>query len=403
MRYLAYNATDFSFNKDLSNIIFFMKILLVGLSVRAMAESAVRSGYNVIALDAFGDQDLEAIAECHSLQREFQTPFRAEALYVASQGLTFDAVAYTSNLENHPMVIQNFAQHHLVIGNSSKVIKRIRHWQTLFPILTRAGFHVPNTIFHGDNRRFDPTRNWLIKPVLSGGGHDIAYWQRQELPGKEYMLQEYFPGVPCSASFVANGHRCVIIGMTEQLIGVSEFDGHGFRYCGNLLPIGETQDSTTGRTVLDQVQQLAAFITQEYELIGVNSIDFILNNKMILLTEVNPRYSSSMELIEQAYGLPVFELHVQAILNDELPDFNLETRLNDRLFYGKAILYANKDAISPDTRNWFERRIRDIPHPGERLYRGQPICTVLAEEETREGCFASLTAKVKAIKGEIYA
>jgi predicted ATP-grasp superfamily ATP-dependent carboligase len=380
-----------------------MKILLVGLSVRAMAESAVRSGYHVVALDAFGDQDLEAIAECHSLQREFRTLFGAEALYAASQGLNFDAVAYTSNLENHPKVIQKFAQDHLVIGNSSKVIKRVRHWQTLFPILTRAGFHVPNTIFYGDNRYFDPTRSWLIKPVLSGGGHDIAYWQRQELPGKDYMLQEYFPGVPCSASFVANGHRCVIIGMTEQLIGASEFDGHGFRYCGNLLPIRETRDASAGRIILDQVQQLAAFLTQEYELIGVNSIDFILNNKMILLTEVNPRYSASMELIEQAYELPVFKLHVQAILNDKLPDFNLETRLKDRFSYGKAILYANQDAFSPDTRNWYERRIRDIPHPGERLYKGQPICTLLAEAETWEGCFASLTAKVEAIKGEIYA
>jgi predicted ATP-grasp superfamily ATP-dependent carboligase len=99
----------------------------------------------------------------------------------------------------------------------------------------------------------------------------------------------------------------------------------------------------------------------------------------------------------------VFKLHVQAILNDKLPDFNLETRLKDRFSYGKAILYANQDAFSPDTRNWYERRIRDIPHPGERLYKGQPICTLLAEAETWEGCFASLTAKVEAIKGEIYA
>jgi predicted ATP-grasp superfamily ATP-dependent carboligase len=381
----------------------FQKILLVGLSVRAMAESAVRSGYDVIALDAFGDQDLEAIAECRSLQRDFRISFSAKALYKASLGLNFDAVVYTSNLENHPAVIRNFAQHRPVIGNSARVIKRIRHWQTLFPTLNQAGFHVPDTFFYGDSQHFDSTRRWLVKPNASGGGHNIAYWQGPELPGHEFMLQEYIPGVACSASFVSNGHSCVIIGMTEQLIGKPEFSGGGFSYCGNLLPIIESPESLTGISILKQVQQLAAFITQEYELVGVNSIDFILNNDRIILTEVNPRYTASMELIEQAYGLPVFKLHLQAVLNNELPDFDLETRLNDRLCFGKAILYAHQDAIAPDTSHWYGLGIRDVPHPGTRLDKGQPICTLLAEGETREGCFASLTAKVEIIKGEIYA
>ena len=34
-----------------------VRILILGLSTRAIAESAVRGGYNVITLDYFGDRD----------------------------------------------------------------------------------------------------------------------------------------------------------------------------------------------------------------------------------------------------------------------------------------------------------------------------------------------------------
>ncbi|HVP21079.1 MAG TPA: ATP-grasp domain-containing protein [Anaerolineaceae bacterium] len=380
-----------------------MKILLVGISVRAMAESAVHSGYQVIALDAFGDLDLEAIAECHALQREFHLPFSAGSLYKASQGLTFEAVAYTSNLENHPRLIDKFSQRYLVLGNPSGVIRRIRHWQTLIPVLARAGYSVPETVFPGKGSFFDPARSWLIKPVLSGGGHGVAYWKRKKLPGQAYMLQEYVPGRPCSFSFVANGSSCVMIGMTEQLIGGSEFNAGGFLYCGNLLPIGTTREEADRRVLLGQARKLAAYLTQEYALVGLNTVDFILHDSQIFLTEVNPRYSASMELIEWAYGLPVFKLHVQAVLTGELPDFELETKLDDRSSYGKAILYAHQDATAPDTLAWHERGIRDIPHPGERLVRGTPICTLLAEGKDRESCLAGLIDKSKRIQGVIYA
>jgi predicted ATP-grasp superfamily ATP-dependent carboligase len=39
-----------------------MKILVAGVSVRAMVESAIRSGYLILALDAFGDRDLRVLA-----------------------------------------------------------------------------------------------------------------------------------------------------------------------------------------------------------------------------------------------------------------------------------------------------------------------------------------------------
>jgi predicted ATP-grasp superfamily ATP-dependent carboligase len=427
-----------------------MRVLITGISTRAIAESAVRSGYQVVALDAFGDLDLQALSECYSLRRDFHAPFSAVALFVASRRLAFDAVAYTSNLENHPAVVRRFARRHRVLGNPAEVLTRVRHWPALFAVLAQAGFRVPETIYDGDggirdrgirksggfrapetiydgdSPLADPARVWLRKPIRSGGGHSITFWRGAMsadpgaglIPplGGGFMLQEYVPGAACSASFVANGRECVVVGLTEQLIGQPEFGARGFRYCGNLLPLDAAHDPVAGRAVLDQVQRIAALVTREFGLVGVTGFDFVLyksphpqplsqgeREEEVCLIEVNPRYSASMELIERAYGLPVFDLHVRAVLHGELPEFDLAARLADGPFHGKAILYAERDAVAPDTRSWLERGIRDVPFPGESLVQGGPICTVLACEPTRDACFARLVAQAEALKGEIYA
>ena len=380
-----------------------MKILIIGVSTRAIAESAVRSGYQIAALDAFGDMDSKRLGECYSLKRDFHTSFSAAALYAASRQLAFDAVVYTSNLENHPKVVQSLAGSHPVIGNSAETLARVRHWPTLFTTLAGAGFRVPQMVYDGDGRPVDPARKWLRKPIRGGGGHGITFWRDGAPSGPGFMLQEHISGVACSASFIANGRECVVVGLTEQLIGLPEFGAHDFRYCGNLLPLEAVRTPSAGRAILRQVQRMAALITREFGLVGANGMDFVLSDGEVCLLEINPRYSASMELIERAYGLPIFDLHVRSVLDGELPEFDLTARLAEGSFHAKSILFAERDAVTPDTTRWLESGIRDVPLQGERLAHGAPICTVLAHEATRDACFAALVARAKALKGEIYA
>ncbi len=380
-----------------------MKILLLGVSVRAMAESAVAGGYQVVGLDAFGDLDLQTVCECYSLRRDYHYRFSAEGLYKASRELSFDSVVYTANLENHPNIIGRLAQNSLILGNPKEALKHVRNWSALFATLINAGFRTPETIFWGDVRQPNPAYKWLIKPVHGGGGHQMAFWREGKRFGRGFMLQEYIPGFSCSASFVSNGIEAVVIGITEQLIGLPDFGGCDFNYCGNLLPLSLGEGSTYELQILEQVQRIATLLTREFGLVGVNGIDFILTNGQVCLLEVNPRYSSSMELIERAYQLSIFDVHVRAVSNGKLPDFELSSKAQPANgCYAKAILYADKDSQAPETQAWIERGIRDVPHPGEKLLKGKPICTVLAEGKTRNDCYAILAAEAERLKGEIY-
>jgi predicted ATP-grasp superfamily ATP-dependent carboligase len=382
-----------------------MKILLTGVSARGMAESAVNSGYSVIALDAFGDLDLQGFCESHALFRDFGIPYSAVGLYQASRRLCFDAVAYTSNLENYPEAVQRIARRHELLGNPADTLRRVRDCSLLYRQLSSAGFEAPETIFQVNGRRATHERRWLNKPIRSGGGHRVSFARPGGSPKRGFILQEFIPGLSCSASFVANGQQAAVLGLSEQLVGLPEFGSQGFHYCGNIAPLAAVEDGQHDLAILDQVQQIASLLTGAFGLVGVNGFDFILNEGRVFLTEVNPRYSASMELIEQAYSLPVFDLHVQAVTQKSLPKINptRSGRTYPPRFYGKAILFAEKEVLIPDTHRWLQAGMRDIPHPGERIPSGKPVCTLLADGSTREACFSQLAARVEAIKGEIYA
>jgi predicted ATP-grasp superfamily ATP-dependent carboligase len=216
------------------------------------------------------------------------------------------------------------------------------------------------------------------------------------------MLQEYLRGKACSAAFVGNGHDAVLLGVTEQLIGKKEFGAQGFRYCGSVLPLPEIVDYRSGATILEQVIQAGKFLVREYGLIGVNGFDFILDGGKIWLTEVNPRYSASMELVERAYNLPIFRFHFEAVVNGRLPEFKLESRLKDGRYFGKGVLFCEKECVMPKALDCPDSDLRDIPATGEKLRRGGPICTLLTSRETYNATCAELVRQSGKMKEQIY-
>ncbi|MCI0634789.1 MAG: hypothetical protein L0206_12860, partial [Actinobacteria bacterium] len=66
--------------------------------------------------------------------------------------------------------------------------------------------------------------------------------------------------------------------------------------------------------------------------------------------------------------------------------------------WGKTIVYATRTVAAPDTTAWLAGGVRDVPHPGEIIRAGHPICTVLASAPTRVGCDALLRSEAARIR-----
>jgi len=370
-------------------------VLIAGVSTRGLAESAARAGYDVIAVDGFGDLDLRARARAVFLARDAHGRFSARLATRAARRLRYDAVTYVAPLENHPSVVRALAGRRRLWGNAPGVLTPARDPLRVVVALTARGIVPPNvyTRRHHVPPPAPGRRRWLVKPLASGGGHGITAWRGGALPPGTY-LQERIVGAPGSVVFAADGAGVVVLGLTRMLVGDRAFGASGFRYCGSIL---------VGRdNMLDDAFELfaadfTACLTDGFGLRGVNGVDFVERRGDLHPIELNPRYTASMELVERAYGLSIFDVHVRACLG-ELPAFDLAAARAKGRSVGKAIVYARRDVTMGDTRPWLEDDdLRDIPAPGERIARGRPVCTVFAGGPDPKSCHAALVKRAEGI------
>ncbi|MGH7629138.1 MAG: ATP-grasp domain-containing protein [Gemmatimonadales bacterium] len=372
-------------------------VLIAGASVRALAESAAVSGYRVVALDGYADLDLCVRVPALSLRRDFGLDYSAARAARAAADIVTLAVAYTSGFENHPVALAALARGRTLWGNSAAAVRRVRRPAALAEALGARGFAVPD-LRTGQRSAPADGREWLLKPVRSGGGHGIRPWRgRARLP-RGTCLQERIHGAPGSIVFVADGRRAVPLGVSRQLVGDPAFGGSGFRYSGSILCGAAPVFEREGEIAADAVR-LAAAVTEAFGLVGVNGIDFVARDGVPWPIEVNPRYTASMELVERAHGVSVFELHARACAG-ELPGFDSLVGRRLGAVWGKAIVYATGDVTMREIRRWWrDERVRDVPHPGERIARGRPICTLLGSASSAGDCRQALAAHA----AEVYA
>ena len=360
-------------------------VLVAGVSTRALAESAARAGYRVSAVDAFGDADLCALARVVPLRRDGPFPYGADAAALAARTVKAELVAYTSNFENHPAAVAALARGRRLLGNPPAVLARVRNPLLLSRALAARGLAAPITRASSPAGRPDE-RRWLLKPRRSGGGHGIVPWTGGRSVPRHAYLQERIAGLPGSVVFAADGRHAAPLGFTRQLVGEAAFGAHGFRYCGSLL--ASTRDRLFPRhsVLFDGAAALAEAATASFGLRGLNGIDFIARNGVPFALEVNPRYSASMELIERATGLSLFGIHVGACAGRRTAPPPPAGRV-----LGKAIVFARHDVVIDDPHRWGVEAA-DVPHPGERIPAGRPICTVFAESRSADRCRTALEA-----------
>jgi predicted ATP-grasp superfamily ATP-dependent carboligase len=373
-------------------------VLIVGASVRALAESAAVSGYRVVALDAYGDLDLQLRVPALSLRRDLGVEYSAGRAARAAADIPAAAVAYASGFENHPAAVTALARDRNLWGNPAAVVRRVRHPAALAEALGARGFAVPNVRTASRVALPADGREWLVKPLRSGGGHGIRALRRGTRARRGSYLQERIRGEPGSIVFIADGRRAVPLGLSRQLVGDRAFGASGFRYSGSLLsgavPVFEREHE-----IAETAARIASAVTEAFGLVGVNGIDFIARDGVPWPIEVNPRYTASMELVERAHDVSLFGLHARACAG-ELPGFDSLLGRRTGAVWGKAIVYATGDVTMREIRRWWrEDRVRDVPHPGERISRGRPICTVLAPAANPEACRQALAAHA----AEIYA
>jgi uncharacterized protein len=368
-----------------------MKVLLVGIVTREMAQSAGAAGYEVISLDYFGDSDQPASAEAFSLVRDFNLEPNLKNLATAAETLAgkVDRVVLGAGLENEPSLFE--------IGNpenlwscSIETVQAVRDLRNLSSVFQDTKILIPETIFPGDT--LPKNGHWLIKDERHSGGLGVRVWDGISPVHVHERLQKRLTGELMSACFVADGRHARLLGISRQYAGVPQLGAPPFHWCGNVAPY---RDALLEKTISHAVECL----TEWTGLIGVNGVDLIIHGDQIYFLEVNPRWTGSLELFEHLYGVNMFQLHVDSC-QGRLPSEQISIKKN--IVWGKGILYAKEEIKLGDTSAWIGRGIADIPHSGEIIPDNAPVCTVFAQARTITDCWKEILNKGKTLQKEIY-
>ncbi len=204
---------------------------------------------------------------------------------------------------------------------------------------------------------------WLAKGRGgSGGGHIKP--AAQAVRGAIYY-QRTVPGIPISALFISDGANAKIIGFSSQwtLPTVDK----PYRYGGAAQPATLAPDVAASLTAA--VGRLAAAVA----LVGLNSVDFLVDDKRFWLVDINPRPGATLDIFEfEARQGSLFFLHMSACAGKLLP-----TPHSDGSAKAAAIVYAENDIGSVPSLAW-PHWTADRPRSGSMIKAGEPLCTIYA-------------------------
>jgi predicted ATP-grasp superfamily ATP-dependent carboligase len=319
-----------------------------------IAQLAIADGYEVVALDRFGDVDLRAIAPGATAPSN-------DSLVALARDVDADAVVYGGGLENRPDLVARLGHGREILGTPPELLPAVRDPWALAAAARAAGARAPETRSIGD---LPYGGEWLRKPRLGGGGRAVRQWAGGRLRPSE-ILQARVEGLSCSAVAIGDGRSAAVLGITEQLHRPSSC-----QWTGNATPPRLPDDE---RAELEgRLSSVCTEVARRFGVRGAFGVDAVWDGRHAWVLEVNPRPPASLEL----FGPGTFEAHVRGVRGRGLPTAGSPPAASCARV--KLVLFADRDIRAPEPGWWPANLVRDVPHAGETITRGAPVCTLIS-------------------------
>ncbi|MBC5782221.1 ATP-grasp domain-containing protein [Ramlibacter sp. USB13] len=366
-------------------------LVVAGLWVRPLAESATRAGWRVVALDLFGDAD--TWRACARWER-----IGDPAAFAIAPGLLRGALERASRepgvlgwvagsgFEGMPEALDQRIAGLPLLGMAGEAMRRVRAPASFFGKLDRLGLEHPAIAFQSPA---DPA-GWLAKDAGASGGWHIRAAEDDARTTGVYW-QRFQPGVPMSVLFLADGAHARVVALNRLLVrplGDAPFVYHG--------AIGPVRDAVLAR----RMEAILALLVPVFGLRGLASLDFIAHGQHAWLLEVNPRPSATMVLHDAAWPAGLVDAHVRAVqgwLPPGPPAHAGGVRGNLIVFADRACRVGA--ALAADLAR--STHCHDLPVAGATFAPGEPVCSVSACGSDQDAVVRELDARAAGVRARL--
>jgi predicted ATP-grasp superfamily ATP-dependent carboligase len=204
---------------------------------------------------------------------------------------------------------------------------------------------------------------WLIKHAGGSGGVHIGPADRvSEMPGAYY--QRRVAGIPLSSLVLADGTTASVLGLSEQwALPTPELP---WRFGGSARPVSLDTNLTGALATASKT------IAEAAHLVGLNSVDFLVDGDDFHLIEINPRPGATLDIFHDRDGL-LLRAHIEAC-QGHLPRQPLQFEAAE----AAAFVYTPFAITCMPSLDW-PVWTADRQKSGSSLAKQDPLCTVMAK------------------------
>ncbi|MEX1203918.1 MAG: ATP-grasp domain-containing protein [Dongiaceae bacterium] len=362
---------------------------MVAVSGRALAAAAGRAGYAPAVIDLFGDRDTRALAPGGvAVAGSLARGFGRHALLAAAETLApTGGLVYGAGFEARPGLLAALAHGRRLLGNTPETLSRIKDPAAFFTLLDRLGIPHPAVAL----RRPAAPAGWLAKRVGGAGGVHVrpaeaasgtGPLRRSASEASRRYYQRRVEGRAVGALFLADGRRARLLGLSEQW-PAPDGAARPYRFGGAARP------AAIGRRAAREIAAAIGALVRDTGLVGLNSLDMMVDGDDFLVLEVNPRPGATIDIFDAAPGL--FGLHVAACAGRLKRGWRAPAGAA-----ASAIAYADRPLRIGAAVRW-PRWSADRPAAGSRIAPGEPVCTVLVRARSATAARARAGERVAAV------
>ncbi|MFG1230480.1 ATP-grasp domain-containing protein [Xanthobacter wiegelii] len=364
-----------------------MDIALIAISARPLAASAARAGFAALSFDLFADLDTCAhTARCVRVHKKNGCAFDGDDLIQALHSLapTGLPVVLGGGLEDDTALMTRIAERNPILGNAPAIVRVLKDPIALAALAAHLGIPFPSATLEAPTPDTFGDAPVLEKKIGGAGGAHIRRRAPGDLspPAPGHYLQREVDGQSLSLLLLSNGSAARVIGASRQWHAQDE--EHPFRYGGATGPVALPEPFA------GEMLKAAISVSLACGLVGLVSLDFVVNADGWFMVEVNPRPGATLDIFDTDPLPPLLGLHLAAC-GGKLP----EMLPAPAQAHAAGVIYAAHDMVVPQ--DAWPDFVADRPPAGASVLKGAPLCTVRATGPTPEVAEARMRERTQAL------